>query len=202
MPYRAYYLDTEGELHRPADGAQIRQALDSWGVLWVDVENTTEEDADLLIDVFGFHPLAVERCIDEECAPTTESEPIRPLCGRSCQAGHPPGPCGHSRPYREGCWEEQEESGRLQHLRSLRLAQLSLFRVTSRQHSCNTPVTPLQHSGNNSPSQSDTAMVVLVGLRPSAGRELRKGSDWDRQCLSLRAASIRDAVPSWAYWHT
>ena len=56
MPYRAYYLDTEGELHRPADGAQIRQALDSWGVLWVDVEDTTEEDADLLIDVFGFQP--------------------------------------------------------------------------------------------------------------------------------------------------
>ena len=84
MPYRSYYLDTEGELHRPADSAQIRQALDSWGVLCVDVENTTEEDADLLIDVFGFHPLAVERCIDEEGDPTTASEAICPLCWRSC----------------------------------------------------------------------------------------------------------------------
>ena len=78
MPYRSYYLDTEGELHRPADSAQIQQALDSWGILWVDVENTTEEDAGLLIDVFGFHPLAVERCIDEEGAPTTASERFVP----------------------------------------------------------------------------------------------------------------------------
>ena len=141
MPYRSYYLDTEGELHRPADSAQIQQALDSWGVLWVDVEDTTEEDADLLIDVFGFHPLAFERCIDEEGAPTTASEAIRPFCGRSCQAGHPPGPCGHPRPYREGRCEDQEESGRLQHLRTLRLAQLPLFRVTSRQHSFYTSAT-------------------------------------------------------------
>jgi magnesium transporter len=39
------------------------------GLLWLDVENTTAEDAQLLMDVFHFHPLAVSDCVSKNIHP-------------------------------------------------------------------------------------------------------------------------------------
>lgn len=53
---------------------QIASALaDPGGVLWVDLEAPDRAEAhDLLADVFGFHPLAVEDCLDDEQRPKVE----------------------------------------------------------------------------------------------------------------------------------
>ncbi|PIU46513.1 MAG: magnesium and cobalt transport protein CorA [Candidatus Hydrogenedentes bacterium CG07_land_8_20_14_0_80_42_17] len=37
--------------------------LDPKGLLWVDIENPTEDELDLLSDVYEFHPLSIEDCI-------------------------------------------------------------------------------------------------------------------------------------------
>jgi magnesium transporter len=58
----------------PAAGltpAQVRAALsDAAGVQWVDLENPSAEDAaSVLGEVFGFHPLTIEDCLNDEQRP-------------------------------------------------------------------------------------------------------------------------------------
>lgn len=55
------------------DGAKVRQGIPSseWksildsgkGLLWVDMEDPTEEEVDFLADIFDFHSLSIEDCI-------------------------------------------------------------------------------------------------------------------------------------------
>ena len=60
MPYTAYYLSPAGVLSRDLTEGQIREAFASKeGLLWVDVGGITEQDGEFLLQVFGFHPLAV-----------------------------------------------------------------------------------------------------------------------------------------------
>ena len=64
MPYRAYYLDSEGQLRRPLTEAEIGQAYASrQGLLWVDVFDPRPEDGEFLEKTFAFHHLAVEDCL-------------------------------------------------------------------------------------------------------------------------------------------
>ncbi len=64
MSYRACYLDTGGILRRDIGETEIRDAFASkQGLLWVDIADTTAEDAEFLARVFGFHHLAVEDCL-------------------------------------------------------------------------------------------------------------------------------------------
>lgn len=65
MPFKGYYLTPEGELRRNLGEEEVRAAFESkQGLLWVDISDTTEEDGRFLARSFGFHPLAIEDCVD------------------------------------------------------------------------------------------------------------------------------------------
>ncbi|MGH2544427.1 MAG: magnesium/cobalt transporter CorA [Ardenticatenaceae bacterium] len=65
MPYKSYYLTTEGELRKELSEEQIKAAFDSKeGLLWVDIGDTTPEDGHFLERVFDFHPLPIQDCVD------------------------------------------------------------------------------------------------------------------------------------------
>jgi magnesium transporter len=56
-----WYLTATGvESHAAGDAAALRERTD--GLLWVDVPEWSDEAQHLLVDVFGFHPLAVADC--------------------------------------------------------------------------------------------------------------------------------------------
>jgi len=62
----AFYLAPDGELLDQLGMEQIRNFLATGeGLLWVDTEDVTNEDAELLSNVFGFHPLTVADCISK-----------------------------------------------------------------------------------------------------------------------------------------
>lgn len=50
--------------------ADLAKALwDKESLLWVDLENPTEFESEILIEVFGFHPLAIEDCLNDTSEP-------------------------------------------------------------------------------------------------------------------------------------
>jgi magnesium transporter len=66
----AFYLTPDEKLLDQLDMEQIRGFLATGeGLLWVDMENVTDKDAELLSNVFCFHPLAVEDCISKDIHP-------------------------------------------------------------------------------------------------------------------------------------
>ncbi|MFH1559931.1 MAG: magnesium/cobalt transporter CorA [Chloroflexota bacterium] len=70
MSFKAYYLSPDGTLSRDMDKQQIEEAFASKeGLLWVDVGGTTEQDGDFLLEVFHFHPLAVDDCVSTRINP-------------------------------------------------------------------------------------------------------------------------------------
>jgi len=67
MPFKAYHLTPEGSLRAGLDQTETQAAFQSReGLLWVDIMETTEEDARWLEQAFGFHHLAVEDCLSPE----------------------------------------------------------------------------------------------------------------------------------------
>jgi magnesium transporter len=59
----ALYLAQDGQLLDRLGMEQIRDSLATGeGLLWVDIEDVTNEDTELLSNVFSFHPLAVADC--------------------------------------------------------------------------------------------------------------------------------------------
>ncbi|MFZ6026554.1 MAG: magnesium/cobalt transporter CorA [Chloroflexota bacterium] len=71
---RALCFSRNGTLHRELQPAEFRAALkDRSCVLWVDFEGTPpEEDQAILLDTFGFHPLAVDDALQETHAPKVD----------------------------------------------------------------------------------------------------------------------------------
>jgi magnesium transporter len=66
----AFYLTPDGKLLDQLSIEQIKNFLATGeGLLWVDIEDVTNEDAGLLSNVFRFHPLAVEDCISKNIHP-------------------------------------------------------------------------------------------------------------------------------------
>jgi magnesium transporter len=66
----AFYLAPDGELLDQLSIEQIKNFLATGeGLLWVDIEDVTDEDAELLSNVFRFHPLAVEDCVSKDIHP-------------------------------------------------------------------------------------------------------------------------------------
>jgi magnesium transporter len=60
----AFYRSAAGAVTQPADADALRAALaDSRGLLWVDLRLASPADADVLRDVFRFHPLTIEDCL-------------------------------------------------------------------------------------------------------------------------------------------
>jgi len=56
----SYLLNAEGRLHERADRVAIESHLSSGEFFWLDLHAPTEEDFEVLRDVFKFHPLAIE----------------------------------------------------------------------------------------------------------------------------------------------
>lgn len=64
MSFKAYHLTPEGILRKGLNEAECRAAFESkQGLLWVDITETTEEDARFLEQTFNFHHLAIEDCV-------------------------------------------------------------------------------------------------------------------------------------------
>jgi magnesium transporter len=64
VPLRAYYLDPPGNLRCGLGEPEIKAAFESkQGLLWVDIVETNEEDAEFLDRVFHFHHLAIDDCL-------------------------------------------------------------------------------------------------------------------------------------------
>jgi len=61
---RAYYLAKDAKAAEPlTDLARILAAVrEKQGLIWVDMETPTPQEADLLASEFGFHPVAVQAC--------------------------------------------------------------------------------------------------------------------------------------------
>ena len=65
MGITAYYFSPDQGLQYDLDEDRIRSILESEsGVLWLDVSEPDAHDRDLLLDAFGFHPLAVDAVVD------------------------------------------------------------------------------------------------------------------------------------------
>ena len=65
-----FYMAPGGEFLDQLDMEQIRKFLATGeGLLWVDIEDVTDEDAELLSNVFCLHPLAVADCISKNIHP-------------------------------------------------------------------------------------------------------------------------------------
>lgn len=70
MAVRSYYLDADNKLQCDLTQEEIRAALDSKkGLLWVDITETTEDDAKFLEQSFGLHSLAIEDCVSTKLHP-------------------------------------------------------------------------------------------------------------------------------------
>jgi len=70
MAFKAYYLSPEGRLRSDLTEKEIKDSSESkQGLLWVDVVDSTEEDAKFLERTFNFHPLAIEDCVSRNVHP-------------------------------------------------------------------------------------------------------------------------------------
>lgn len=70
---RNYYYTTEGKVRKDIPISEFRQALAvENSLLWVDMKSLEDEDIEVLMDVFGLHPLTVEDCIMVNARPKVE----------------------------------------------------------------------------------------------------------------------------------
>jgi len=58
-----YYFTPDGKLKVANDTDTVRRAFQDGTLYWVDLENPTENEEEILWEVFNFHQLAVEDCI-------------------------------------------------------------------------------------------------------------------------------------------
>ncbi|MDY6834365.1 MAG: magnesium/cobalt transporter CorA [Chloroflexota bacterium] len=66
MPFIAYYTDAGGTIKIIPSEEDVRQAFESKeGLLWVDIEGTTEEDGQFLERIFHFHNLPIHDCVSK-----------------------------------------------------------------------------------------------------------------------------------------
>ena len=70
---RNYYVTPEGQLRKDIPVEEFRQALAAENsLLWVDMEALEDSDIEILMDVFGLHPLTIEDCIMVNARPKAE----------------------------------------------------------------------------------------------------------------------------------
>jgi len=73
---RSYYFGPEGKVVKDLPVEKFREALSSENsLLWVDMEGLEDGDIEILMDVFGLHPLTVEDCIMVNARPKVEDFP-------------------------------------------------------------------------------------------------------------------------------
>lgn len=70
---RAYLYNPDGRIECQVASERFAEALKNPdALLWVDIEEPEDEDVELLLDVFGLHPLTVEDCIMPNHRPKLE----------------------------------------------------------------------------------------------------------------------------------
>lgn len=70
---RSYHCSPEGTVACGLSTTRLRQALkDPKSLLWVDIEGPEDTEVELLLEVFGLHPLTVEDCIMPNARPKFE----------------------------------------------------------------------------------------------------------------------------------
>ena len=70
MPFSAYYMTPDGELKINLKADQLKSIYDSNnGLLWVDISELNNEDRQLLLETFKFHPLTIEDCVSTNIHP-------------------------------------------------------------------------------------------------------------------------------------
>ncbi len=73
---RNYYFTSEGRLRKDIPVEEYRQALAAENsFLWVDMDGLEDDDIEVLMDIFGLHPLTVEDCIMVNARPKVEDFP-------------------------------------------------------------------------------------------------------------------------------
>jgi magnesium transporter len=75
MPVQSYYLNSERHLATGLDPARMCETITKGpaaGTLWVDFDNPTPEEIDLLDEVFALHPLTIEDCTHVSKFPKVE----------------------------------------------------------------------------------------------------------------------------------
>ena len=69
----SFYYKKGAELETNLSRAKMLSALgEKSGILWVDFENATEFEEETLVEIFNFHPLAVEDCITDHSQPKVD----------------------------------------------------------------------------------------------------------------------------------
>jgi magnesium transporter len=58
-----YFFAADGKLKTANDVAGVRQAFQDGALYWLDIEDPTESEEEILWEIFNFHPLAIEDCI-------------------------------------------------------------------------------------------------------------------------------------------
>jgi len=69
---RSFYLAKSGQARTDLSTGEIREALAEGGALWVDFFRPTRDEAAMLSEVFGFHPLAIDDCLHPAFRPKVE----------------------------------------------------------------------------------------------------------------------------------
>ncbi len=66
-----FSLDKENKFKRSENPADIAELLanNGKGVFWVDIEDLTEREIEVLANVFQFHPLAIDDCVKSNSYP-------------------------------------------------------------------------------------------------------------------------------------
>ncbi|OGX13310.1 MAG: magnesium and cobalt transport protein CorA [Omnitrophica bacterium RIFOXYB12_FULL_50_7] len=66
----SFFYKKGGEIETNLSRARLLSALsEKGGLLWVDLEEPSEFESDSLVEIFNFHPLAVEDCMTDQSQP-------------------------------------------------------------------------------------------------------------------------------------
>lgn len=69
----SFFYKKGGQVETNLSRARLLSALNEKdGLLWVDFEDPSEFESDTLVEIFNFHPLAVEDCINEHSEPKVD----------------------------------------------------------------------------------------------------------------------------------
>ena len=73
MMITSFYYKKGGAVETNLSRARLLSVLsEKDSLLWVDFENPTEFESDMLVEIFNFHPLAVEDCITDHSEPKVD----------------------------------------------------------------------------------------------------------------------------------
>ena len=76
-----HFMSDEGIEQHPVDELERLLARDD-GLVWVDIPVCDQEAARVLSETFGFHPLAVQACVERNAVPKVR--PTATTCSSSC----------------------------------------------------------------------------------------------------------------------